>query len=83
MSKEIADPFLNKKCEICYVEEKLYITVRRFKIKKISSVDLCPVAIFIVRLWLWGDKVDSGIGLSYRPATLCSLEGRHDNPIPE
>ncbi len=33
--------------------------------------------------WL-GDKVDSGIGLSYRPASLCSqLAGRYDNPLPE
>ncbi len=33
---------------------------------------LCP--------WL-GDIVDSGIGLSYRPAGLCSLAGGHDNHI--
>jgi hypothetical protein len=26
-----------------------------------------------------GDQVDSGIGLSYRPASLCSLAGRYDN----
>jgi hypothetical protein len=26
---------------------------------------------------------DSGIGLSYRPASLCSLAGRYDNPVPE
>jgi hypothetical protein len=30
-----------------------------------------------------GDKVDSGIGLSYRPASLCSLAGLYDNPMPE
>ncbi len=31
------------------------------------------------------DKVDSGIGLSYRPdsASLCILAGRYDNPMPE
>ncbi len=28
---------------------------------------------------LWGDKVNSGIGLSYRPASPCSLSGRYDN----
>jgi hypothetical protein len=27
--------------------------------------------------------VDSGIGLSYRPASLCSLADRYDNPMPE
>ncbi len=31
---------------------------------------------------LLGDKVDYGIGLSYRPASLCSLTGRYDNPMP-
>ncbi len=30
-----------------------------------------------------GDKVDSGKGLSYRPANLCSHAGRYDNPMPE
>ncbi len=32
--------------------------------------------------WLEG-IVDSGIGLSYRPASLCSLADRYDNPLPE
>ncbi len=36
------------------------------------------VAKFIVRAW--GYKVDSGIGFSYRPARLCRLAGRYDNP---
>jgi hypothetical protein len=30
-----------------------------------------------------GDIVDSGIGLSYRAASLYSLEGRYENPVPE
>ncbi len=38
------------------------------------------VAKFIVSDW--GNKVDSGIGLSYRPATLHRLAGRYDNPMP-
>jgi hypothetical protein len=29
----------------------------------------------------WGDKVDYGIGLSYRPVRLHRLAGRYDNPI--
>ncbi len=34
--------------------------------------------------WLHGgDLVDSGIGFSCRPASLCSLAGRYDNPVPE
>jgi hypothetical protein len=37
---------------------------------------LCTVAKFIVPDC--GDKVDSGIGLSYRPARLHRLAGRYD-----
>ncbi len=33
--------------------------------------------------WLGGIKLTSGIGLSYRPATLHRLSGRYDNPRPE
>ncbi len=29
----------------------------------------------------WRDKVDYGIGLSYRPAKLHRLAGRYDNPM--
>jgi hypothetical protein len=29
-----------------------------------------------------GDKFDYGISLLYRPASLCSLTGRYDNPMP-
>ncbi len=31
----------------------------------------------------WGDKFDSEIWLSNRPASLCSLSGRYYNPMPE
>jgi hypothetical protein len=31
----------------------------------------------------WGDIVDVGIGLPYRPASLCGLVGRYDNLMPE
>jgi hypothetical protein len=31
----------------------------------------------------WRDKVNSGIGLSYRPARLHGLRGRYNNPMPE
>ncbi len=36
----------------------------------------------IHRPWL-GSIVDSGIGLSYLPASLCSLAGRYNNPMTE
>jgi hypothetical protein len=36
----------------------------------------------ILSPWL-GDIVDSGIGMLYRPASLCSLAGRYDNPLSE
>ncbi len=41
-----------------------------------------PASSQIHRPWL-GDKVDPGIGLSYRPDRLLGLAGRHDNPMPE
>ncbi len=31
----------------------------------------------------WGDKVNSGIGLLYRPARLHRLADRYDNSVPE
>jgi hypothetical protein len=31
----------------------------------------------------WGYKVDCGIGLSYWPASICSLAGRYDYPMPQ
>jgi hypothetical protein len=31
----------------------------------------------------WADNVNSGIGLSYRPARLHGLAGQYDNPMPE
>jgi hypothetical protein len=43
-------------------------------------MDTKPEAEFIVPDW--GDKVNYGIGLSYRPAKLHRLAGRHDNPMP-
>ncbi len=43
--------------------------------------DSNSVASFIVSDF--GDKVDSGIGLSYRSAKLHRLAGRYDNPMPE
>ncbi len=48
-----------------------------FKLKEISST----VAEFIDPDW--GDKVNSGIGLSYWPARLHGLTGQYDNPMPE
>ncbi len=39
-----------------------------------------PVAEFLVPDW--GDLVDSGKGLSYRPARIHRLAGRYDNPMP-
>jgi len=39
-----------------------------------------PEVLFMVTDW--GDKVGYGIGLSYWPASICSLSGRYDNPMP-
>ncbi len=45
-----------------------------------AEVQAKPVTKFIDP-WMV-DIVDSGIGLLYRPASLCSLAGRYDNPMP-
>jgi hypothetical protein len=42
---------------------------------------LYPVAKFLVPDW--GDIVHSATGLSFHPASLCSLAGQYDNPRPE
>jgi hypothetical protein len=46
-----------------------------------SLFEKCQVSKFIVPDW--GNKVNSGIGLSYRPARLHRLAGRYDNPMTE
>ncbi len=48
-----------------------------------NSLLYCLIAKFLVPDW--GDKVNSGIGLSYRPATarLHRLAGQYNNPMPE
>ncbi len=50
-----------------------------FRHSSLLTVPYSLVAKFIVAYWL--DKVDYGIGLSYRRASLCSLTGRYDNPV--
>jgi hypothetical protein len=44
-----------------------------------SNEDQEPVANFIVPDW--GDRVDSGVGLLYRPDRLHRLAGRYDNTV--
>jgi hypothetical protein len=44
-------------------------------------MDVLSVATFIVPDL--GDKVNSDIGLSYRPARLHRLAGQYDSPMPE
>jgi hypothetical protein len=53
------------------------------KLKLVLQLEVYAVAKFIVPDW--GDKVDSGMELSYRPARLHRLAGRYeyDNPMPE
>ncbi len=57
----------------------IYMPVlKTFQVSSVFTI-VCgtPVAKFIVPDWT--DKVDSGIGLSYRPARLHI--GRYDNPM--
>ncbi len=59
----------------------LYIVPKLFLAKVQTAAVSWSVAEFIDP-WL-GDKVNSGIGLSYWPASSCSLTGRYDNLMPE
>jgi hypothetical protein len=45
------------------------------------TLDQSMETVFKVIVPDWEDKVDCAIGLSYRPASLCSLTGRYDNPM--
>jgi hypothetical protein len=55
---------------------------RNFKQEPVYfTIIIRPVTIFIVHDR--EDKVDSNIGMSYRPASLCRLPGRYNNPMPE
>jgi hypothetical protein len=47
----------------------------------VSSIFKHAIAKFLVPDW--GDIVDSGIELSYRPARLHRMAGRYDNPTPQ
>jgi hypothetical protein len=47
----------------------------------VQTLSSCPVSEFIDPSL--GEKVNSGIGLSYRPARIHGLAGRYDNPMPE
>ncbi len=53
------------------------------KLSRVLQLEEYAVAKFIVPDW--GDKVDSGMGLTYRAARLHRLAGRYefDNPVPE
>ncbi len=70
------------KCFIKFYFMKLYEVTDSMKTLTYKSGARSTEAIFIV-LERGGDKVNSGIGLSYRPASLCSLAGRCDNLMPE
>jgi hypothetical protein len=45
-----------------------------------ATDNILPVSISIAKFIVpfWGDKVDSGLGLSYRPARLHRLAGRYE-----
>ncbi len=58
-------------------EPMLELTLNLPNLKVVSSL----LAKFMVLDW--GDKVVSDIGLSYRPASLCSVAGRYDNHMLE
>ncbi len=49
--------------------------------QKFSEIHQAVEAKF--RVLDWGDKVNSGIGLSHQSARLHRLAGRYENPMPE
>ncbi len=64
----------------------MYVTSTppKAKLKKLHLYRLVhkvhAIAKFLVPSW---GKVDSGLGLTYRPVRLHRLGGRYDNPMPE
>jgi hypothetical protein len=60
-------------------DNKLVTTTNMLTVQRRPSI--YSVAKFIVPDW--EDKVNSGIGLSYRQARLHRLAGQYDNPKPE
>jgi hypothetical protein len=56
-----------------------YAPVKRYRQYKVHKDQICSQ----IHSPGLGDIVDYGKGLSYRPASLCSLAGRYDNPMPE
>ncbi len=65
-----------------YFQRHLTLLLRVKKQRRRSIYCWEVKSIKIYSPWM-GDAVDSGIGMSYRPASLCSLAGRYDNPMPE
>ncbi len=67
----------------------LQIYTNIFSILNFSILSLEDLFVFYLQLQInpqsltGGDKVDYGIGLSYWPASLCSLAGRYENPMPQ
>ncbi len=57
-------------------------TKEYYKKSSESFVSIILICCQILSPWL-GDIVASGIALLYWPASLCSLAGRYDNPMPE
>ncbi len=67
------------------VEREGGVGTEKGDIEKAASV-FCLLPSFSVAEFIvpdWGDKVNSGIRLSYLPAMLHRLAGRYDNPMPE
>ncbi len=71
----------NRKIQIYAISEKEQENSGRNRMRKIKNV-IGRGRRRILSPWP-GGVVDSGIRLSYRPASLCSLADRYDNSMPE
>jgi hypothetical protein len=75
LCKETVSPDLNLVC--CIRREGYSYAGTDYNNLTLFHSQLCSQ----IHSTLMGDKVDCGIGWSYRPASLCSLMGRYDNPV--
>ncbi len=79
-------PFLFEKKTTCRISLKKPSETGTTLILPICSISTyytwCLSSSQILSPWL-RDVVDCGLGLSYRPASLCSLASRYDNPRPQ
>jgi hypothetical protein len=64
-----------------YVMRNFLLSFTHISDRSCNHIEGTEISSQIHSSWL-GDKVNFGLGLSYRPGSLCSLTGRYDNHMP-